>query len=668
VKKSLFQKTFAHLILIAILGLIAYSNTFHVPFHFDDMSVIVENPLIKDLKYFIQPSLAKAFKEHFGYHTFRSRYVGYLTFALNYKFHGLDVIGYHVVNLLIHISNALLVYLLVKLTFMTPFLKSSNFSEHSGSIAFFTAILFVCHPIQTEAVTYIWQRVASLATMFYLLSLLLYIQWRLKGISADSVSISFMSINSVALYLTLVFSAVLAMKTKQTAFTLPVIIALYEFMFFRETLRKRIAFLLPLFLTIPIIPLTLIDIGKPWGDVIGDVGGATRDLTDISRLDYLFTQLRVIVMYIRLLFLPVNQNLNHDYTIYRSFLNPELSLSFLLLAVIFLSGVYVLYRFRDTTPHARLISFGIFWFFITLSVESSIIPIAEIICEYRVYLPSIGFFIIVSILTFVVMAKISEKSKTTGKALGIVIAVIVIILTGVTFKRNMAWKDEITLWQDVLRKNPSNARAYNNIGIAYESRENLEKAIQNYQSAVKIDPDYEKAHNNLGVVYQSKGLFQKAIPHYKTAIKINPSYAKAHNNLGVALKSLGFIDMAIQHLLIALEINQNYPEAHNNLGNAYSSQGKIIKAMKHYQKAIQLSPEYSDAYNNLANAFLSQGFFDKAIRNYEIAIRLSPDFALGHYNLGLAYQSRGLLEKADKYFSIARRLNPALFDKEGNQR
>jgi hypothetical protein len=170
-EKGLLNNPLFHILLIVTLSLIAYSNTFSVPFHFDDKSVIVENPAIKDLQYFSSPSKVKAFTEHFGYHTFRSRYIGYLTFALNYSIHGLDTTGYHIVNLVIHVCTSLLVYLLVHLTFKTSFLLTSKLRDYSQQIALFAALLFACHPVQTEAVTYIWQRVASLATMFYLLSL-----------------------------------------------------------------------------------------------------------------------------------------------------------------------------------------------------------------------------------------------------------------------------------------------------------------------------------------------------------------------------------------------------------------------------------------------------------------------------------------------------------------
>ena len=183
--KYLLGKPFVHLILIAALGLIVYSNTFNVPFQWDEEFYIEKNPIVKDLSYFLYPSKAKGFEQ---YGAFKSRYVGYLTFALNYKLNGLDVTCYHIFNITIHLLNAILVYFLVSLTFKTPFMQGSKLREQSQYIALFTGLLFVSHPIQTEAVTYIFQRLASLAAFFYLLSIVLYIKWRLAPLPHPSPS------------------------------------------------------------------------------------------------------------------------------------------------------------------------------------------------------------------------------------------------------------------------------------------------------------------------------------------------------------------------------------------------------------------------------------------------------------------------------------------------
>jgi hypothetical protein len=206
------HKPLIHVLLIIMLSLIAYSNTIHVPFHFDDKNVIVENPIIKNLQFFTEPSKAKDFKGRFEYKIYKRRYIGYLTFALNYKIHGLNVPGYHIVNLLIHISNTLLIYLLVVLGFKTPLLKNSPIKDYSKHTAVVTALLFACHPLQTQAVTYIWQRVTSLATLLYIVSLVTYVKWRIINQNTEERQKT-IHLKSVLWYLTSLFSAVLAMKT-----------------------------------------------------------------------------------------------------------------------------------------------------------------------------------------------------------------------------------------------------------------------------------------------------------------------------------------------------------------------------------------------------------------------------------------------------------------------
>ena len=246
IRHGFFEKTVVHLFLLCAVGLIIYSNTFHVPFQCDEDYLIKNNPIVKDFNYFIEPSKARGLDQ---YGALQTRYVGFLTFALNYKFDGFDVAGYHAVNLSIHILNAFLVYFLVLLTFRTPFLTRSRLTEKAGVAALFSALLFISHPVQTEAVTYIFQRLASLVTFFYLLSLTAYVKSRLSSGRTQRIGFFLLS----------VFSAIIAMKTKENAFTLPIMIALYEFFFLEDSLRRRIVRFIPLLLTMAIIPLARMD-------------------------------------------------------------------------------------------------------------------------------------------------------------------------------------------------------------------------------------------------------------------------------------------------------------------------------------------------------------------------------------------------------------------------
>jgi hypothetical protein len=394
---TLLRKSSVHLLAIAVLGLIAYSNTLYSPFHFDDIGSIVENPIVKDLGFFSFSEPTR--EEGLEFHNYlKRRYIGYLTFALNYRVHGMNVTGYHIANLAIHIANAFLVYFLIVFLFRTPFLEVSQLRMYSRHIAVVTALLFVSHPVQTQAVTYIVQRLTSLATMFYMASLLAYVKARL----------TVQGTRSYIIYTASLLFAVLAMKTKEIAFTLPLLITLFEFSFFAPLLpsrnnggakgMRRALFIIPFLLTIPAMLLTVIEPDKPLGESFVDIG-EVKGVEDISRHDYMVTELRVVVTYLRLLMLPIGQNLDYDYPVLHSFFDPQVLLSFIFLLIVIGFGVYLHFRSSFTDHALRVVAFGIFWFFLALSIESSIIPLHPIY-EHRAYLPSVGVFSSFATLAF----------------------------------------------------------------------------------------------------------------------------------------------------------------------------------------------------------------------------------------------------------------------------
>jgi tetratricopeptide (TPR) repeat protein len=695
-KFDFLGKFLFHIFLIVILGLLAYSNTFNAPFQWDEEHFIVENPIIKDLNYFLEPSKAEGLEL---YGALKGRYIGYLTFALNYKIHGLDVRGYHIFNISIHIMNAMLVYFLVALTFRTPFLKEKSPPSHplinmgakppspqqennppipplekggkggfktgggfekgdsllANLVALFTALIFVSHPVQTEAVTYIFQRLASLAAFFYLLSLVLYIKWRLgkeipparpfsnvphpplklrggeegelipgppekdnppnpplvKGgeggllsrlLGRDALGVigGFAPYTNkkggragFLFYFLSLLSAILAMKTKENTFTLPLMITLYEFSFFRGPLKRRILSLVPILLTMLIIPLTLIGMDKPAGEIISAIGPATGGHAGISRWDYLFTQFRVIVTYVRLLFLPVNQNIDYDYPVFNTFFEPQVILSFVFLIAIFLAGLYLYYRSRKGNAPLRVIAFGIMWFFVSLSVESSVIPLMMIINEYRVYLPSVGAFFLISTNLLMLLNIIRPKK---AKALFVSFLVLIpIVLLSATYSRNGVWKNEISLWEDAVSTSPRNARPQYNLGLAYWSNGRTDDAIRHYRIALKLKPNDVDAHNNIGVAYASKGMTEEAIAHYLAALKLMPRDIDAHINIARAYSAKNIYDKTVEHYINAINISPENETAHFELGLIYLRRGDTDRARRELEKVLEISPSRLDA-------------------------------------------------------------------------
>ncbi|HSB33472.1 MAG TPA: hypothetical protein VLG39_03360, partial [Nitrospirota bacterium] len=326
-RTNLFRKPFVMPVLIALVGLLAYANTFTVPFQFDDDAYIVNNPVIRTFHYFAAPGDIRDLTERTPTavppalrYAFTTRMLGYLTFAVNYRLHGLDVAGYHAVNLAIHILNGIFVFLILQATLGTVVPgKAERGVSAAEFIAGLVALIFVSHPVQTQAVTYISQRFASLAALFYLLSFLLYIRftrsgrWR-KVVYAGSLA-----------------SAAAAMLTKEFTITLPVMLALYDFTFLPESRGDRIRRLAPFAALLTIIPaLVFLQQGS-----LQSLDSTMRTITaadssGIPRSHYLLTQFRVLALYLRLLIIPVGQNVDHDVPVYTSLFAPPVLFSFLL--------------------------------------------------------------------------------------------------------------------------------------------------------------------------------------------------------------------------------------------------------------------------------------------------------------------------------------------------
>lgn len=638
------NKQIVHVFLIGILGLIIYSNTFNVPFVFDDEFSITRNPVIRNLDNFF-------FKQG-GYSDNPGRYIGYLTFALNYRLGGLDVTGYHIFNLMVHIANAMLIYAFIILTFRTPFMKETRLVPFSDLIALFAAIFFVIHPVQTQAVTYTVQRLASLATMFYMIAIVLYARMRIFQESENP------SRNRVLiLYFLLLVMIFLAMKTKEITFTLPIILVFYELLFFRSAIRKRLVFLIPVILTLLIIPISILNVHKPVGSIISDVSEVTNAQASISRGDYLLTQFSVIITYIRLLFFPVNQTLDYDYPIYHFLFVPRVFVSFLVLLSLFCISVFLLVNLRRGNDSGkRLISFGIFWFFITLSVESSVIPIADVIYEHRVYLPSVGIFI--ALVTFIIMAKerLEKRGLRAGYAIVPALVIATIALSIAAYRRNNVWKDEIRFWEDVVKKSPLKARAHGNLGNSYARNGRFQEAIKELLVSIRLDPDYAVAHYNLGNIYGKQGRYEEAVRKLQTAIKLFPEYAVPHQNLGVIYGMQGSFEEAIRELQIAVKLDPGNASAYYNLGEVYFRIGYLGEAAEKYRTAIRINPDFAEAHNNLGAIYGKEERLLEALEEFRAVVKVKPDDIGAHFNMKVIYKKLGRSEDEFREFQIVNKL------------
>jgi len=634
--------------IMILLGIIIYSDSFTCSFHFDDLLRIVDNSRIRDL------SDVKAW-----WNSYPSRPLGTLTFALNYHFNQLNVWYWHLFNLIIHLINASLIWWLTVLIFSSPVMKDQPIARNKKVLAIVTALLFVSHPLATQSVTYIVQRLASMVAMFYLFSMALYVKARLSD-KGNGVKILLFACSFV--------SAVLAMLTKENAFTLPFAILLFEFFFFR-TKKLTINFreYRMILMTIAILSVMVIIPLRFSFSIFKPIPPSYMNAFTITPVNYLFTQFSVIVKYIQLLFLPVNQNLDYDFPVSTSFFSPATFLSFLGLLLLIILAIISFKKYR-------IISFGIFWFFLTLSIESSFIPIKDVIFEHRTYLPSVGFFLILSSGIYILLW---EKYRNLAI---LIFGVIIVSNSYLTYERNKVWKDDLTLWSDVVSKSPDKARplynlamvydymgdwdksianysravsvypgdldAYINRAVAYGNLGQWDKAIADYSKAISIDPGFAKAYSNRGIAYGNLEQWDKALTDDSKAIMIDPKYTIAYYNRGIAEGHLGQWDKSIADETRAISIDQNYADAFNYRGIAYGNLKQWDHSIADFSKTIELSPQNAQAYYNRGNVYYYLTQWNKAIDDFSKSIELNPKSANAYYNRGIVYGNLGEWEKA----------------------
>ncbi|MGH7336608.1 MAG: tetratricopeptide repeat protein, partial [Myxococcota bacterium] len=480
-------------LLFAGLAVVAYSKSLRAPFYFDDHRNIVHNPIVRDLSWFARPWTVDASgADSFHLHAFKTRFVTHLSFALNYRAGGLEVTGYHAVGVALHLSSALLAFLALRRALRLPAFATSELARDAEAVALVAAGLFLLHPIQTEAVTYTVQRAAVLAGGFCLLSFWCY----LRALEASGRA----RLGWAAATLGALGAASLS---KQNAVVFPLVIVLFDLLFVTRGRRARIAWLAAPAAALLIVPLQQLYL------VLRSVGAenllerATTLPGGVGRLDYLFTETRVVARYLGLLVAPVGQTLEHDVAWSRSPWEPAVLASTALLAAL-LGGAVWLARGRrrpDATrdPAWRLVGFGALWFFLCLAVESSVIPIPDAMLEHRLYLPSVGFFCAVT-LGVALAGRAERRRRRLGALVGAAI-----VLAAVTFERNAVWADEPRFWADLVAKSPQKPRVLYNVGYYELQRGHATRGRELLERAVAVDPGYAAAWIWLGHLARREG-------------------------------------------------------------------------------------------------------------------------------------------------------------------
>jgi tetratricopeptide (TPR) repeat protein len=625
-------------VLLVALVATAYRNSLRGPCIFDDGPSIAGNPTIQRL-WPIGPVLSPPAKR-----TVTGRPLVNLTLALNYAAGGLDVYGYHAVNVTLHILASLTLFGVVLRTLQAPRLRG-RYGAAALPLAMAVALVWALHPLQTESVTYLIQRAEALAGLFYLLTL--YAVFR----SADAA-------HPRRWHLLAVVCCLLGVASKEVIVTAPVVVLLYDRTFlsgsFREAWRRRRGLYLALASTWLLLAyLVLLSAGR---------GGSAGFGTGISPWRYALTQAWAITHYLQLTLWPSPLILD-----YGTWLAPGLRSVWpaVLLIVLLLASTAV------ATWRRPVLGFLGVWFFACLAPTSSFIPVAtQTIAEHRMYLALAAPVALAVVGTWDFWCRLPiGPSGATSNARRLVclapllaLALTVAALGMATAGRNNDYRSAFAIWQDTVAKRLDNARAHHNLGRALAGQGEVDQAVAQYQKAVELKPDFAEAHKDLGVALLGRGQVDQAIAHFQKAVDIRPGYAEAHCIFGNALLGCGQIDQAIAHYQEALEIQPDYAEANFNLGLLLANRGQTEEAIAHYQKVLEIRPDRADAHNNLGAALGKVGRTAEAIAQFQKALEIQPDFAKAHCNLGVALMDRGQVEEAIAQFQKALEIQPDCAD------
>jgi tetratricopeptide (TPR) repeat protein len=608
------------LFLVTIIGFYIYSNSFDVPFLFDD-SANIQNPSLR-ISEISQNSLINAAAES----TLRARPVANISFAINYYFGEYNVRGYHLVNVLIHIAASFFLYLLLSATLKLPVNREKY--KNYPLLPIMAALLWLTHPLATQSVTYLVQRMNSMAAMFFVLSVLCYVQGRLRSGEDGNHQQKF---DKWLWFASCLISGVLAIGSKEIAVTLPGVIFLYEWFFLQDLswrwLRKKIPWLLALLVFLYCAAYFYLN-GNPLQKVFS--GYSYRHFTLLERV---LTEFRVVIHYIELLIYPNPNRLVFDYNfpLSTSLFEP-ISTIVSLLALIGIFGIAVVLAKKE-----RFLAFCLFWFFVNLVLESSVVSL-EIIFEHRTYLPSMFLFAIFPAFLY-------RMRVNRNLANGVLLSVIVVFGYW-TMERNMTWQNPIRFWQDSITKQPSKARVYNNLGVALYEANRFEEAADNFAHAFKLLPDFPEAYSNIGLVYYKENRFNEAENNYKKAIELRNYYIEANLNLATLYLDQQMYSEALALYRKLYGLIPEYSILNRELGHTLLRIGQVDGSLPYLEKAYKKLPRDIYLLLDRGEAFMRNGDLMESIKSYNEVLAVDVGNAAANYNLGLLLTATGKEEEA----------------------
>lgn len=570
------------LLLIALVGTGLYMHTLHFDIVFDDRGYVMENPFLKNPTNFLYPLNFTTFAmsaRTLGVDpdlavNFITRPVSYATFYWNRVAGGTDPAGYRVVNIIVHVINGMLLFGVVRLC-MTGCGKERR--EAPAAIPAAAALLFMAHPLMTESVTYISQRFESLATMFYLGGVFLFLVGQTTGRAWVKGLTRVLAVVSVTA----------AMLSKETGSTAPLVIVMMLLLCAALPLKEALQRALPALFLVPLVPVLVFAAATAQNHMQFSFWRALN-ITNIGTMritpfNYALTEVCASISYLRMLILPVGQNFDHDYPLIESVTDLRFLGSLAMIAALVFAG-WRCYR-RWGRPHGNVVLAGVLWYFITLAPSSSIIPLPDFFAEHRTYLPSIGLFLAIA----GVAGRLLERMRGTAAVAvaGGAAAVWICGLGAATLARNEVLRDDVAIYRDALVKSPHKARVWNGLGCSLAWSGKMEESLEYFEQATKLQPRLMNAWKNSATALLLLGKFEPALKRCEAGLKHDPINPGLKVNYAVALAAVGRTPDAIKVFDDALKVSPLLHEAHLGLARIYSIIGPAAEAVKHYRDAMQ---------------------------------------------------------------------------------
>ncbi len=581
-------------LVIVFAGAIAYANSFRGVFLLDDFGHIVTSETIKS----VGP---------LSVHLADFRPLVHFTLALNYAISGLEVWSYHVVNLLIHLASAMVLYTILKSTPKLSSREGGSFQDRSQpllstQIAFAVALLWAIHPIQTQAITYIIQRGESLMGMWYLFVIYCVLRCHLSG-------------NWAAWKIIAVACCAAGMFTKETMVTAPFAALMYDAVFLSGTWRGALRRRWPMYVGMSLTWGILAYLGLFHDILYGskkhgvDLGFQVETMTPWT---YLLTQPEVILHYLRLCVWPYPQCFDYGWQPVKSWMDAAVP-GMIVLAMLGVTALGLIKRPK--------LGFLGAWVFVILSPTSSFIPIKDFAFEHRMYLP---------LATILILAVAGGQRivEATGKRIGVVLFTLAaLLLGGRTILRNADYSSASVMWADVVAQRPMHARAWNYYGVALAVEGKHEDAVRAYQQALAIKPDSDDVQINCGKALSKLGRYPEAVTHYREALKVSADDAMLHHSLAIALEKCGQLDAALAEYSETIRLDPGHPFARFNRGLALKSAGKWAEAEVAFEQAAKFNTGDADARYQRAVCLVQLGKVQGAVQELEWVVQGRPDHA-----------------------------------------